>query len=94
MNKRISLVQVVQIGNRRYGPGRARQAACEYAHTIALDYHRKGNSFREWNEWHKVAFHRSLPYFERLLGPVKNRRNPRSLIELDLVNGTANVIDN
>ena len=70
------------------------QAACEYAHTIAVDYHSKGNSFRDWNEWHKVAFHRSLPYFERLLGPVKNRRNPRSLIELDLVNGTASIIDN
>lgn len=94
MNKRIKLVQVVQIGNSRYGPGRAREAACKYAHSIAYQYHRKGNSFRDWNEWHKVAFHRSLPYFERLLGAVKNRRNPRHLIDLDLVNGTATVIDN
>lgn len=94
MNKHIRILQVVQIGDSRYGPGKAREAACGWASKIALKY--KFSGFREYNELHKIAFHRSLPYFEKMLGKVKNRKNPRSLIQLGTKEGsiTATVIDN
>ena len=96
MSNFVKTIQVVQIGNSRYGPGKARQAACAYAGEIAIRFHRKnrGSTFRDFNDWHRVAFHRSLPYFESILGKVKNRKNPRTLIDLDLNRGTVKIIDN
>jgi rare lipoprotein A (peptidoglycan hydrolase) len=96
---KVKVVQVVQIDNHRYGPGKAREAACEYARAIAIYYKSKNvskpiGSFRDFNAWHKVAFHRSLPVFEKLLGPVKNRKNPRTLIDLNVSQGTIAIIDN
>jgi hypothetical protein len=96
---KVKVVQVVQLGSSRYGPGKAREAACEYARAIAIFYksknaHKPIGSFRDFNAWHKVAFHRSLPVFEQLLGPVKNRKNPRTLIDLNVSQGTIAIIDN
>jgi hypothetical protein len=91
---RVRVLQVVQIGGRRYGPGKAREAASQYASEIAYKFTRNGTGFRDYNEWHKIAFHRSLFYFEKILGVVSNRKNPRQLIELDLVNDTVTMVDN
>jgi hypothetical protein len=95
MSKFVKQVQIVQIGSARYGPGKARQAACEYANNIAVMYH-NNKGFRDFNDWHRVAFHRSLPIFEKMLGTVKNRTNPRTLIDLQYSNGnfTANEVLN
>jgi hypothetical protein len=96
MNKRIRLVQVVQIGNSRYGPGRARNAACEWALQISFkyDYDQHRSKLRDFNAWHQVAFRRSLPIFEKLLGTSRNRTNPRTLFGIDLGTNTITQIPN
>ena len=90
-----SLVTVVQIGKSRYT--RARDAANAWAEfsTSTQHSHRRSNGLRDidWNDWHSRAFRRSLPIFERILGLSKNRKNPRTLISIDLT-GKADVIDN
>ena len=89
------LVTVVQIGRSRYT--RASDAASAWADFSASTQHsyRRSNGLRDidWNDWHRRAFRRSLPIFERILGPSKNRKNPRTLISIDLT-GKADVIDN
>ena len=89
------LVTVVQIGKSRYT--RARDAANAWADfsTSTQHSHRRSNGLRDidWNNWHSRAFRRSLPIFERILGLSKNRKNPRTLISIDLT-GKADVIDN
>lgn len=89
------LVTVVQIGTSRYT--RARDAANAWADfsTSTQHSHRRSNGLRDidWNDWHSRAFRRSLPIFERILGLSKNRKNPRTLISIDLT-GKADVIDN
>ena len=92
--KQIRMLQVVQVGGSRYGPGKARDAACAWASEVSIDFHSKRKGFRDFNDYHRVAFHRSLHIFERLLGKTKNRTNPRTLIDLDLNNMTATVVQN
>lgn len=43
MSNFVKTIQVVQIGNSRYGPGKARQAACAYAGEVAIRFHRKNH---------------------------------------------------
>ncbi len=84
MGKLVKVVQTVQIGSSRYGPGKARDAASEWAAHVACNLHnrREATQRRDFNDRHEVAFRRSLPLFEAVLGPAKNRSNPRTLINL------------
>ncbi|MCX7592626.1 MAG: hypothetical protein N2235_02480 [Fischerella sp.] len=84
MSKIVKVVTVVQVGSDRYGPGKARAAASAWASFVACNLHNKrtATAVRDFNDRHAVAFRRSLPLFEKVLGPAKDRSNPRTLINL------------
>lgn len=98
VNKRAKVVTVVQVKNKKYGPGKAQQAASEWAGYVALDFWRRaraqGKTFRDFNDYHRVAFYRSLSAFERVLGPAKNRKNPRMLYHITTNPVSVTVVQN
>lgn len=97
MKKRVKVVTCVQVGSRKYGPGRARDAALEYSCLIAREMREASHptkATRDFNERQKIAFRRSLPVFEKVLGRAKNRMNPRTLIDIDFSKGTVTFIPN
>jgi hypothetical protein len=96
MSKFVKPQTVLNIGGRRYGPGKARDAALEYVGNVCAHYsfHENSKTFRDYNDRHRILWRRVLPIFEQVLGPVKDRRNPRTLLEIDFINGTVDVIEN
>lgn len=96
MSKFVKREVVLKINGRRYGKGKARDAALEYVGNVCAHYsfHENSKTFRDFNDRHRIMWRRVLPIFEQVLGPVKDRRNPRTLFEIDTTNGTVGVIEN
>ena len=80
----VRTVTVVVVQGRSYRS--ARPAAENWAGLSAFNRHgfcrQHNRKDVDFNDWHRRAFRRSLPVFERILGPSKNRSNPRTLIDI------------
>lgn len=73
---KVKIVKGVNVEGQCYM--KASPAALRYSCLSAARNHFKNRHFRNFNEWQDVAFRRSLPVFERILGVTKNKKNPRA----------------
>lgn len=71
MSKFAKSETVIKVNGKRYGAGKAWQAADEYAASVAYYYHMRARHrniiFREYEDWYNVALRRVQPIFDKIL---------------------------